>query len=88
MGVPKLKAKAKRNYRRGPTWRSCSGCDHYVGSFEVRSCGKEGQVLRTEGRCRLICLKHGRQYRILPHYICDDFDDTKTMAEIKGEESC
>ncbi len=77
MGVPKLKAKAERNYRKGLTWKDCSGCDHFVRDYEVMGCGKGTPVIRTEGRCRLIGLKPGRQYRILPHYLCDDFDDTK-----------
>ena len=75
MGVTKLKAKAERNYRKGPTWKDCSGCDHFVRNWQG---GKEG-------RCRLIGLKPGRMYRILPHYICDDHDDTKTMAKIRKD---
>jgi len=71
--VPKLKAKAERNYRRGLTWKDCSGCDHFVHDWA-------GQ---DDGRCRIIGLKHGRAYRILPHYLCDAHDDTKKMAKLK-----
>lgn len=64
MGVKRLKAKVERNYRRGLTWQDCSGCKHFVQRFDNRS---------GDGRCKLIGLKSGRQYLILPHYLCDDF---------------
>jgi len=80
-----LKAKKERNYRKGPTWRSCSDCDHFVARFEVKSCGmNEDRTIRTEGRCRAIGLQHGRQYNILPHYICDDFNGSRSLERIKG----
>jgi len=78
-----LRAKKERNYRKGSTWRSCSDCDHYVGDFEVRAC-TSGNVLKIEGRCRLIGLQHGRMYRILPHYICDAFNGTERLKKVKG----
>ena len=72
MGSCKLASKRVRNYRRGPTWRSCSDCDHFVSAWS-------GPHLICS--CRLIGLQAPRVYRILPHYICDDFDDTKTSEE-------
>lgn len=83
MGVPRLKKKAELNYRRGLTWKNCSDCEHFVADFEVRSCARDGRVLRREGRCKIIGLKHGRAYRILPHYICDACDNTKTIERLK-----
>lgn len=85
MGVPKLKAKAERNYRKGLTHKDCSGCDHFVRNFEVKSCGKEDRTVAVEGRCRVIGLQHGRAYRILPHYLCDDYDDSVELAEMQKQ---
>lgn len=74
MGVPKLKAKAERNYRRGLTWQDCSGCKHFVERFDNKLSRDRGRGLgNAGGRCKLIGLKSGRQYLILPHYLCDDF---------------
>ena len=75
MGVPRLKAKNELNYRKGLTHKECSGCDYFIPNWEDTG----------EGRCRKIGLQPGRQYRVLPHYLCDDFDDTKTMAAIKRD---
>ncbi len=75
MGVPRLKKKAELNYRRGLIWKSCSYCDHFVRPWAGTG----------EGRCRRIGLEPGRQYRILPHYLCDAYDDTKTMEWLKKE---
>lgn len=80
MGVQKLRAKVERNYRKGPTWKACSGCTHFVRNFEVRGQGGEGRKIAVEARCRLIGLEHGRGYRILPHYICDDHEQRERTA--------
>ncbi len=75
MGVPKLKAKAERRYRRGHTWRECSDCRHFVPDWAATG----------EGRCRVMGLEPGRLYRILPHYICDDFVFAKNPGAVMLE---
>ncbi len=78
-----LKKKQEVNYRRGRTWASCSGCDHFVREFSVVGIG--GAVLGVEPRCRVIGLEPGRMYRINPNHWCDRYDNTMTLARIKGE---
>jgi len=74
MGVPSLKAKAARNYRKARHERvRCEHCTYFVPDFEVKSCGMEDRTVRIEGRCKLIGLAHSRKYRVLPHFVCDDF---------------
>jgi hypothetical protein len=80
MAAPTLYIKKELHYRHGYTDRHCSGCDHYVANPEplggFRSTG--------DGRCRVMGLKPGRAYRILPGHICDRFDQTKTLARLKA----
>lgn len=83
MGVGMLKRKKELNYRRGYTHKDCSGCDHYVASFEVMSCANNGGVLRTEPRCAPVGLQSGRAYRINPNSVCDAFDNTKGLERMK-----
>lgn len=78
-----LKKKQEVNYRRGRTWASCSGCDHFVRRFEL--VGIDGAVLGVEQRCRVIGLEPGRQYRVSPNNWCDRYDNTRTLERIKGE---
>lgn len=80
MGVPKLHIKKELNYRRGYTDRHCSGCDHYVANPEPLG----GFRATNDGRCRIIGLKPGRAYQILPGSICDRFDQTNTLARMKA----
>lgn len=82
MGVPTLKAKKERNYRPGRTSKNCGTCDHFVSDFQVVAIG--GKFLGIEGRCSLIGLEHGRRYRVLPHYLCDDHDGTKRLKRLRG----
>lgn len=63
-----LKRKKELNYRKGLTWKDCSGCLAFVSGFKVVGIG--GELLGEEGRCKTVGLEPGRQYRILPHYIC------------------
>ncbi|MDX9894312.1 MAG: hypothetical protein RBS34_02635 [Desulfofustis sp.] len=78
-----LKKKQEVNYRRGRTWASCSQCDHFVREFQVVGIG--GKVLGVEARCRIVGLEPGRQYRVLPHYWCDRYDNTEGLKRLKGE---
>ncbi len=82
MGVPKLKAKAERNYRKGGTSRHCSDCNHFVPEFKFVGAGR---TLRAEPRCRLIGLEPGRMYYVGPSYLCDDYDNSIKLARIKRE---
>ena len=70
MGVPTLKIKKNLNYRKGPTWASCSDCNHYRSKTHA------------EGRCTIIGLNDGRAYRVLPHYICDRHDNSKCLRRL------
>jgi len=72
-----IQAKKERNYRRGYTGRNCSGCDHFL----YNAAG------RGDHRCSMIGLNGGRGYRVLSHYICDDYDNTYILAKLRGE-SC
>ena len=81
MGTPRLQIKKELNYRRGYTDRHCSGCDLFVANPETLG----GFRSVNDGRCRVIGLKPGRAYRILPDNICDRFDQTQTLARLKGK---
>ncbi len=73
MGTPTIQAKRDRNYRRGRTGHRCSACDHFV--YNAKGPG--------EHRCMLIG-DGGRGFRILEHYICDDYDNTERLARLTG----
>ena len=78
-----LKIKKELNYRRGYTHASCNDCDFFVD--DCRCTGVNGEELKGLTRCRKIGLKPGRMYSICRNNICDLFDNTKTLARIKGE---
>ncbi|KJR97198.1 MAG: hypothetical protein VR65_24935 [Desulfobulbaceae bacterium BRH_c16a] len=63
-----LKKKEELKNRKGLTWKDCSTCLNFVERFE--GCGT-GMLPSKMGRCREIGLSPGKQYRILPKYICD-----------------
>ena len=67
MGVPRLHIKKELNYRRGTADRLCSGCAHYV----ANPAPLVGFRATNDGRCRIIGLKPGRAYQILPGNVCD-----------------
>lgn len=73
MGVKRLKIKDDLNYRRGYTWKSCSYCDSYVGSFVI---ARDENGLIAEPRCKIIGLNPGRLYRINPGNLCDKYEYT------------
>jgi len=75
MGVPLLKKKKELNYRRGTTAHSCSECNYYVPVKDAE---------KREGRCRIMGLKPGRAYRILPHFICDRHDNSRSLKRLRG----
>lgn len=78
-----LKIKEQLHYKRCPTWGCCGDCNHFVKDFQVRSCGRGGEVIKEEGRCRIIGLEHGRMYRILPHFFCDKFNNSEYLKRLK-----
>jgi len=82
MGGRRLKKKIELNYRRGGTAHDCSECNHYVADFVVKGIG--GAVLRTEPRCRIMGLEHGRAYRINPRCICDAHDNSDYLRRLRG----
>lgn len=78
-----LKRKVELNYRRGYTHSSCEDCDHLVRDWPVHAIG--GGLLREEDRCKVIGLQSGRMYRVGRKNICDRYDNTESLARIKGE---
>lgn len=68
MGIPMIKAKKSRNYRRGRIGRWCLTCDHFV--YNAKG--------PNDHRCRVIG-DGGRGYRVLFNHLCDDYDDTQTV---------
>ena len=72
MGVQKLKKKAELNYRKGGTWKDCGGCNHFRSDL---------------GRCSIIGLDAGRMYQVLPHYVCDRWDNSNYMRRLLGGET-
>jgi len=77
MGVKRLQIKHDLNYRKGYTWKQCSFCGHYVGSFVI---GRIAVFAVAEPRCKIIGLNPGRQYRINPAYVCDKYEYTSPLA--------
>lgn len=74
MGTPMIKAKKDRNYRRGRTGQRCSTCDHFI-------------IYNGKGPDDHRCLKigdGGRGYKVLSHYMCDEYDNTKILAKLRG----
>lgn len=73
MGAPMIKLKKDRNYRRGRTGQRCSTCDFFLYDFK----GPD------DHRCRLIG-DGGRGYRVLPHYLCDNYTNAERMKRLRG----
>jgi hypothetical protein len=72
MGVPRLTIKKELNYRRGRGRERCANC----GNFAPNPPPLGGFRSVDDGRCKIIGLKPGRAYRILPDQVCDRFDET------------
>lgn len=87
MGIPRLKIKNELGYRKAGKneTRNCRRCFYFVPDFIVRSCGSGGEPIRTEGRCRIIGLKHSLRYRVLPHYTCIKQTTHEEYARFKIE---
>jgi len=82
MGSATLKTKSNLHYRRGTTAHHCSECNSYFPEFDVRGIG--GELIRSEPRCRVMGLKDGRAYRIMPGNICDAHDNSDYIKRLRG----
>lgn len=78
-----LKIKESLHYRRGYTHAHCSDCNFFIDSFKLG--GINGADLGTGPRCEKIGLKPGRMYAVCGKNICDLFDNSVSLARIKGE---
>lgn len=70
--MARLKKKNELHYRNGSTNEAmnCRFCVNFVKRYEATGIG--GEVLRTEGRCRLMGVDHSSiRYRVRPDYRCD-----------------
>lgn len=83
MGSVRLKIKTELNYRKGPTWKSCGDCNHFIRDFEVHGIAvfgsDKGQVLRIEPRCKIMGLGNSIKYRVRPDHICDRHDNSERL---------
>jgi len=82
MGSTRSKVKTELNYRKGPTWKNCGDCNHFIRKFQV--CGIGGVHLRTEGRCKIIGLDSSVKYRIRPDHICDRHDNSEALNRLRN----
>lgn len=74
MGSARLKIKIELNYRKGPTWKNCGDCNHFVNEYEVPGC--------PGPRCKIIGLNHSAKYRIRPDHICDRHDNSERLKRL------
>jgi hypothetical protein len=74
MGSPSLQKKKELHYRRGPTSRACSDCNHFIWL---------GSDTERDGRCKIMGLEPGRAYRINPDNICDAHDNSEYLKRLR-----